>query len=289
MIHSGLGSFLDGPFELSSSVGFLLLLGGALGWLSRRQSLDRAEMGEAIQQLHQMRKALQQSEKIAMLGRLTSRIAHEINNPISAILTRLDCMLNDARDEGRGDSEVEDLRVLLRQTHRLADISGKLLRFARPISAAAEGVDVNACIERAVQCVEHRLPDAELTLNLNLSLNLPRIHGSASALEEVVLNLLTNAIDACPRNGQIYIISALSGGREKALQVFVADTGGGIRPEDLEQVFEPFFTTKGPGAGTGLGLFIAHEIVREHCGTIEVETELGKGTTFVINLPVPSE
>ena len=288
IIHSQFGTILNRPFELFVSMASLLLLGGALGWLSQRKSSQHAEMEATIEQLHQMGRALEQSEKIAILGRLTSRIAHEINNPISAVLTRLECMLQDARDEGRGDAEVEDLHVLLRLTHRLANISGKLLRFARPASEVMEEVDVNAFIERAVQSIEHRLPEKGLTLNLNLSSNLPKVLGHAGDLEEVVLNLLINAIDACPPNGQIYIISALSGGREKTLQVFVADTGGGIRSEDLEQVFEPFFTTKDVGAGTGLGLFITHEIVREHRGTIEVTTEPGKGTTFVINLPVPS-
>ena len=100
------------------------------------------------------------------------------------------------------------------------------------------------------------------------------------------MNLLTNAIDACPVGGQIYVISALSGSREKTLQVLVADTGTGVAAEDLDRVFDPFFTKKTVGKGTGLGLFITHEVVREHHGTIEIETELGKGTTFIMNLPV---
>ena len=177
--------------------------------------------------------------------------------------------------------------MLLGQSRRLADTSGKLLRFARPAPPSSERVDINACIERAVQLIEHRLPDKQLTLNLNLSSELPRVPGRASDLEEVILNLLTNAIDACPSNGQIYIISALSGSREKTLQILVADTGDGIAEQDSDRVFDPFFTTKKVGEGTGLGLFITHEVVREHHGTIEVETEAGKGATFIINLPVP--
>lgn len=287
-VHERFGSVLHTAVELIIAVGFLLLLGGTLGWLSERQKTLDAEMEGVIQELQQTGHTLKQSERVAMLGRLTSSIAHEINNPISAILTRLECMLQEARDEGRSGSLVGDLQVLLRQTRRLADLTGSLLRFARPVRPGTEWVDVNESIERAVQWIEHRLPEKELMLNLNLSSNLPRVRGNAADLEEAVMNLLANAVDACCQRGQIYVISALSGGRQKTVQIFVSDTGEGIDPEHLDQVFDPFFTTKKVGAGTGLGLFITHEIVREQLGTIEVETEPGKGTTFVINLPVVS-
>jgi len=285
--HDLLGTLLIGPLELLLALSSLFLLAGAVGWMSEKQrSRDKAT--EAMTpELRDIAGAMNQAERINMLGRLTANIAHEFNNPISAILTRLDCMLEDARDEGRDATATADLQVLHRQARKLADISGKLLRFARPAPPAADGVDINEAVEKAVDWIEHRLPEKDLLLNLNLSRNLPRIRGQSADLEEAMVNLLTNAIDSCSRNGQIYVISALSGGRERTVQIFVADTGEGIAQEHLREIFDPFFTTKEVGAGTGLGLFITHEIIRRHRGTIEVQSERGKGTTFVINLPVP--
>lgn len=287
-IHSQTSPIFTAPLELLFVAAFLGQIGGSLGWLSERQRKRGQQMEELIQELQHQGRALNQSEKIAILGRLTSSIAHEINNPISSILTRLECMLQDAQDAVRNGHVVDDLQVLLRQTRRLAQISGRLLRFARPASSVPEWIDVNASIERAVQWIEHRLPQKQLMLNLNLSSHLPKVRGSAGDLEEAVMNLLTNAIDACPPSGQIYVISALSGGRRKTIQILVADTGNGIDPAHRDQLFDPFFTTKAIGSGTGLGLFITRQIVREHLGTIEVDTEPGKGTTFIISLPVPS-
>jgi len=284
--HGLLGGLLTRPLELALALGSLFLIAGAVGWVSKeRRSRRRAR--ESLKP-RETEGAMNQAERINLLGRLTANIAHEFNNPISAILTRLDCMIEDARDEGRDAATLADLQVLHRQTRKLADISGKLLRFARPAPPAAEWVDINQAVEKAVEWIEHRLPEKGLLLNLNLSRGLPRIRGQSAEIEEAMVNLLANAIDSCTRDGQIYVISALSGGRERTIQIFVADTGEGIDQGHLGEIFDPFFTTKEVGSGTGLGLFITHEIIRRHRGTIEVQSELGKGTTFVINLPVRS-
>lgn len=273
-------------------VGFMLLTGIASGLISEKEKRDKQQIEQLVKELQAARRVIEHSEKIALLGRLSAGIAHAINNPVSVIATRSERMLLEAKEADRAapgqDALIRDLEVINAHAHRVATIVGNMLAFSRQRALHMTALDINEIVETAVSLVEHRLPEKRLTLNLNLLRHLPHVRGDAGRLQEVLVNILNNAIEASYEGGQIYILSTLSGGPQKELQIFVTDTGVGIPEEDRDKVFDPFFTTKEVGQGTGLGLYVAYQIIKEHGGTITLDSEVGKGTTVTISLPLPS-
>jgi len=144
-------------------------------------------------------------------------------------------------------------------------------------------IDVNKAIEDVVAMVQHEYRTDKIEIELALSTDLPMVIGNSNYLQQVFLNLAINARDAMPKGGRIFISSMLEGFN---VMVRFSDTGGGITQENMDKIFQPFFTTKGEGKGTGLGLAISRNIISQHQGNIRVESELNKGTTFIITLPI---
>ena len=228
-------------------------------------------------------RAARQADKLAALGTLSAGIAHEINNPIGIITSRVEVMLLEAEEDALPAELRRDLDVILRHARRVAAITQGLLSFARQSAGSRGPVNLNQVAEEIVALARKDMSRAQVEVRLKLDPTVPAIVVDANAIGQVLLNLLTNARRAMPDGGEITIETThLSAAR--AVRLAVRDTGSGIPPEILPKIFDPFFTTKPDG--TGLGLSISHGIVQDHHGTLEVRSEVGKGSTFTMTLPL---
>jgi two-component system, NtrC family, sensor kinase len=231
----------------------------------------------------QLEEQLQLSEKMASLGLLAAGVAHEVNTPLTGISSFTQMLLEGADPD---DPRTRLLEKIERQTFRAARIVNGLLNLARQ---GAQGggerthVDLNGVIGDVLALLEHPLQIGRIKVRRDLLSPAPVVMGIEHKLQQVFLNLFLNARDAMPRGGWLTIVSRIDGDRGV---VEVADTGSGIPSEQLSRIYDPFFTTKSIGQGTGLGLSITYGIVREHEGTINVESTVGQGTRFVVSLPL---
>jgi len=242
-------------------------------------AIDITERKRTEEALHKSEQARAEAEKLAAVGRLAAGVAHEINNPLTGVLTFAH-LLRDK--ENMDDQDREDLNLIIHETTRASEIVRGLLDFARERPAEKEPLDVNDVIRRTVRLLGNQQAFQQITLDENLQDDLPQVEGDRNQLQQVLLNLSLNACEAMPQGGTLSISTSVQNG---TVTVKVADTGCGIKKEHLDRVFEPFFSTKPVGEGTGLGLSVSYGIVRQHDGALEVESEEGKGTTFTILLP----
>ena len=241
--------------------------------------------GRDVTDLKRLEEQLIQAEKLAAMGQMLAGVAHELNNPLTAILGVTELL----RDRpGADDSTKRQLELTHRQARRAARIVQNLLEFSRPASPQKKPLDLNNLLERTLQLHEHSLRRSNIEVDFRLQHDLPGVVGDANQLIQVFLNLITNAEQAIREvrdSGRIQIRSGQNGNQ---LAVTVQDDGVGIRPEALPRIFDPFYTTKRPGGGTGLGLSICMSIIREHGGSIEAETLPAGGSAFTIYLPIAS-
>ncbi len=228
-------------------------------------------------------RSLRQSEKLAALGTLAAGLAHEINNPIGIITSRIELMREDAGVQGLPKEARDDLEVLDTHARRVARITHGLLSFARRSPGEKVAVDVGRVVEDTMLLVAKQAQKEEIGLRVEVAPDLPPVLGDRTLLAQVLLNLVNNARDAVQAGGEIFVRAERDPVRAGWTRVIVRDTGVGIPEEHLGRLFEPFFTTK-PG-GTGLGLAMSYGIVREHGGLIGVESRPGEGATFVLSLP----
>jgi signal transduction histidine kinase len=235
---------------------------------------------EDITERRGLERAARQSEKLAALGTLAAGLAHELNNPIGIISTRAELMLLDAESRNVSEEMAEDLRVIHRHAQRVARIAQGLLSFSRSSSGKTGRVDLNQVVDETLLLVDKTIDKDGVLLRRGLAPDLPPIWGDANELQQVVMNLVTNARDAVKGSGEIWIETRDLAGQAGGVQLIVRDTGPGIPPEILPKIFDPFFTTK--AEGTGLGLSISYGIVRDHQGTVDVRSTPGEGTTFVL-------
>lgn len=230
-----------------------------------------------------LERSARQAEKLAALGTLSAGLAHELNNPIGIISSRIELMLREAGEHGLPGQVREDLGVLHRHAQRVARIARGLLTFARQSPGDWRSLDLNHVVEETLLLLERQVTKEGITVRRSLAPDLPPMEGDPNALQQVVLNLLTNARDAMDHGGEIRIETGPAPGRPGWLRLVVADNGPGIPLEHLPKIFDPFYTTKTDG--TGLGLSVSYGIVREHEGTIDVQSQPGKGTTFILTFP----
>ena len=231
-----------------------------------------------------LQNAARQSERLAALGTLAAGIAHEINNPLGIISSRIELMLLEAQSEPLPQPVIEDLMTVHRHAERVARIAQGLLSFARQSPSERAPVDINRVVDDALVLARGQITKVGVTIDTSLAPGLPPVRGDASALGQVIVNLLTNARDAMPEGGELRIETAIAPGAPGWIQVTVSDTGRGMNAATLARIFDPFYTTK--STGTGLGLSISYGIVRDHGGTITAQSTEGAGATFVIRLPV---
>jgi PAS domain S-box-containing protein len=239
---------------------------------------------EVEQELVRQRDALYQSEKLAALGQLVAGVAHEMNNPLSIISSRIELMLAEAEGQPLPPQHREDLQVVHRNVLRVAGVARALRSFARQSTGERHRISLNSVVEETLLLVGKATGADPVRITTALDPALPAILGDANALQQVLLNLLTNAREAMAADGgEVRIETGPAPGRPGWLRLAVADTGPGIRPTDLPHLFEPFYTTK--PAGTGLGLAVSYGIVQDHQGTIEALSPPGQGATFVLSFP----
>lgn len=229
---------------------------------------------------------LRRSDRLASLGTLIASLAHEIRNPLVSIKTFTQLL-----PERMDDEEFRDyfLKVAAGEIDRLTSLINELLGFAKPSEPNLKGEDLNALIDRMGVLIANEAKKKNITLIKNYDPHLPTIMVDAEQLKQVLLNILLNAIQAIEKEGKIWIETRLVQIKQEEktksyAQIEIRDTGMGIPPENIEHVFDPFFSTK--PEGSGLGLAISHQIIHEHGGFIDVESEVGKGTSFRINLPL---
>ncbi len=240
---------------------------------------------------------LMNAEKLASLGRMAAGFAHELNSPLTGIITFAHLIMKRLPPEDKENRE--DLQVIIDQAERCSKIIKGLLGFSRKTGYEKTLTDINSLIERTVAMVKNQAKFHNIEFRLNLQ-KLPQIMVDSHQMEQVFLNLLINAADAMNERGMITISSRLVQNLEdpstvtsplskEFIELEFTDTGPGIPEEYLSKIFEPFFTTKPPGKGTGLGLSVSYGIIKRHGGTIFVKSSLGKGASFFIRLPVKSE
>ncbi|OGS07276.1 MAG: hypothetical protein A2270_08605 [Elusimicrobia bacterium RIFOXYA12_FULL_51_18] len=230
--------------------------------------------------------SLLQSEKLSAVGQLAAGVAHEINNPLGIILGFAQSVVRKIKED---DALALPLKTIEREAIRCKNLVQNLLVFSRASkSETLEELDLNTAMEGVLSLILAQAKARNVELVRELGSGLPKVNANQIQLQQVVLNLAHNAIDAMPKGGTLTIRTALPGRRPGYVELRVLDTGTGI-PKDLQKrIFEPFFTTKEAGKGTGLGLSLAYEIIHKHGGAIELESEEGQGTEFTVYLPVHS-
>ena len=225
---------------------------------------------------------LAQSEKLAAVGQLAAGLAHEINNPLTAIIANTQLL---QRELAGDEDKLELIDLISRAGARATQVVHNLLDLARKEEYIFEPLNVNNTITRAISLLQHEIVSHNINLYYEPGESLSQIMASEDHLQGVWVNLIANAIDAmegCPMQ-EIHIYSQQHGNE---LRVVVSDSGKGIPPEKLSRIFEPFYTTKAPGRGTGLGLSLCHRVIKQHGGTIHVDSQIGSGTKFTVTLPV---
>jgi len=240
---------------------------------------------ERTEELVKMHSYLVRSEKLASLGKLSASIAHEINNPLGGILIYSHLLLEDT---DKNSPYYGNLNKIVRETTRCKDIVKGLLEFARPREPEKSVVDINKIVERSLSIMENQALFQNIRLKKMFASSLPKIVADDPQLQQVFINIILNAAEAMSGNGVLTIESSLNE-EDSHIEVKLSDTGPGIKEEDKKRLFEPFFSTKEVGKGTGLGLSISYSIIQKHQGTIEVKSEVGRGSTFTVKLPLPEE
>lgn len=241
-------------------------------------------IGQDLTRTRELERRVIQAEKLASLGQLAASVVHEINNPMTAVATYADALLKRSVLSPRADpADVEKYRRIVENSERVLRFTRDLVSYARPAQEKPEEVDLDAVIERAAGFCDHLLAKHGVELERH-SGELPRFLAVRQNLLQVFVNLITNACHASTAGGRV-VITTRRADAEHA-EVVVSDTGVGIAPELVARVFEPFFTTKPDGKGTGLGLSIVQAIIESHGGQVSVRSELGRGTSFVILLPM---
>jgi two-component system NtrC family sensor kinase len=265
----------------------------------------RAELNELIEELESKveersrellaaRAEVAQGEKLASIGVLAAGIAHELNNPLTGVLTFTSLMRKKVLD---GSEDAEDLDLVIRETKRCASIIRRLLDFAREKVPVKGFFNLNQVLEDTVRFVERPASLQKIAITMDLDPDLPQIWGDADLIKQVALNILVNAQQAIDGAGTITVVTRtyvakISQPTEETatpmVELAIKDTGCGIPEANMQRIFDPFFTSKEVGKGTGLGLSVSYGIIKAHGGEIKVASVVGQGTTFRILLPITS-
>ena len=238
---------------------------------------DRLKMERALRDTQEQ---LLQSEKLAAMGRLTSQVAHELNNPLYGIMNTLELLKTEIAPDNKRRKILE---MALSETIRLSDLLRKMLSFSKPDQEERQPVDINSVLDEILLLHEKQLRENDINIVNRFTEELGLVNASKNQLRQVFLNMVSNARDAMPDGGTLTVTTSGDG---ESVWIQINDTGVGIRQENLGKIFDSFFTTKGEVKGVGLGLSVCYGFIKEHGGDIEVESEEGVGTAFMITLPV---
>jgi PAS domain S-box-containing protein len=235
---------------------------------------------------------VQQAEKLAVVGQLAAGIAHQIGTPLNVISGSAEYLMMEWSDD---KARPQELEIIIAQTDRITKLIRQLLNFARPARMELHSLDLNDLLHTVLALTEHQIANEGINVTTDFEADLPPILGDANQLEQAFLNIVINAWHAMPDGGSLALSARavpvsdrhrrVGRTTQPGVEVVIADTGTGIAPENMSKIFDPFFSTKGVGKGTGLGLAICRRIIEDHHGSIEVESVVGRGTTFTIWLP----
>jgi len=269
-------------------VEFLTAIGNHIGIALNNANLYKI-IKEAYQDLKEAQEQVVWTGKLASLGKLAATIAHEINNPLAGVLNYVRLILKMLARNHFSHEKLEDvsqyLKLVESEITRCSEIVKDLLAFARRTKITIESNSIKGIINKTLNLISHDLGMKEIQLKNNIAPNLPKVKCDFKQIQQVFLNLMHNASEAMPNGGTLTVSANRAAGPKSFLEVVISDTGCGIAKEDMENIFEPFFTTKEEEKGVGLGLSVAYGIIAKHNGTITVESELGKGSTFRVQLP----
>ncbi|MCP4683694.1 MAG: PAS domain S-box protein [Desulfobacterales bacterium] len=243
--------------------------------LEERLSMER--------KLRQTQEQLLHSEKLAAMGRLTSQIAHELNNPLYGIMNTLELLKTEIPKENKRRKILE---MALSETVRLSEMLRKMLSFSKPDEEERQPTDVNTVIDEILLLYEKQLRENSIIIVSSFQEDLAPVHASRNQLRQIFLNIISNARDAMPDGGTLGVETRLD---NTDIHIKISDTGIGIREENIARIFDAFFTTKGKVKGVGLGLSVCYGFIKDHGGDIMVESRRGSGTTFTIILPISTE
>jgi PAS domain S-box-containing protein len=261
----------------------------AIDWSNTTIMSDNNEIeyiisiGIDITEERHLQEQLLHAEKLSAVGQLSASIAHEINNPLFGIRNVLERLKEKAELD---NSNQEFTELALQECDRIKRLIKDLQDFNRPTSGIMTSIDLHTTIDNMLMLTKKEMANKQISVHKNYATAMPHINAVADQVKQVLLNLLANAMEACKPGGKITITTTKSG---QQVSIKIADTGNGIKPDDLPHIFEPFFTTKAAVKGTGLGLSVSYGIIKRHNGTIFVENNPDAGATFTINLPLKRE
>jgi hypothetical protein len=249
------------------------------------ESIGRLIIFDDVTERVELEEKVIQADRLSSIGILAAGVAHEVNTPL-AVISSYAQMLAKQVQADPGQSKI--LQKITSQTFRASEIINSLLSFSRTSSREFETIDLNQTLRDTVALLDPQLRGAGVAVETDLDPEAAPVWGNAGKLQQVFLNLVLNARDAMPRGGLLTLRTTAGEAEdgEPLAQLEISDTGSGIAPEHLKRIYDPFFTTKGPKHGTGLGLAVSYGIIQEHSGTMNVESEVGRGTTFRIDLPL---
>ena len=272
----------------SEFVEFLTVIGNHIGVAVDNTNMHK-NIKKAYQELKEVQDQIVWTEKLASLGKLAATIAHEINNPLAGVLNYTRLIIKQFSRNRFSPEKLEEilryLKIMESETARCGEIVKDLLAFARRTKITMESNRIEDIIDKTLNLISHELEIKEIQLTKNIASNLPKIKCDFKQIQQVLLNLMYNAIESMSNKGTLTITTNRTNGAMAFLEVAISDTGCGISEKDMENIFEPFYTTKEEGKGVGLGLSVVYGIIAKHNGTISVESELGKGSTFKVRLP----
>jgi PAS domain S-box-containing protein len=243
---------------------------------------DLRERLRIERELREMQQALLQSEKLAAMGKLTSQIAHELNNPIYGIMNTLELLKTEIPPESKRRRILE---LSLSETQRLAEMLRNMLSFSKPEEEKRRPIKINELIEGILLVTEKQMKESNIKVETYFDEGIPDVMASTNQMRQVMLNLIKNAKEAMPKGGTLTVRTSRE---DRKVLIHIQDTGIGIPEELRDKIFEAFFTTKQKVKGVGLGLSVCYGIIKDHGGEIKVESEVDKGTTFTIHLPISS-
>jgi two-component system, NtrC family, sensor kinase len=244
------------------------------------QQIGRLIIFDDVTDRDELERRLVQADKLSSIGLLAAGVAHEVNTPLAVISTYAQML---AKQISEDEQKSKLLDKIAKQTFRASEIVNSLLSFSRTSPTEFVEVDVSKIIQETLNLVDHQMKNSGVEVKLDTPPSLPAIKGNAGKLQQVFLNLFLNARDAMESGGTLSVHAWTENGFAR---IDVADNGQGIAPENLERIYDPFFTTKGARKGNGLGLSVTYGIVREHGGTIEVDSRLGAGSRFRVEIPL---
>jgi PAS domain S-box-containing protein len=278
------------PIEFAADyIEFLTAIGNQIGVAVSNAHLYE-NIKTAYEDLKHAQEQIVQSEKLASLGKLAATIAHEINNPLAAVLTYIRLMIKLKNRNKFSSERIEDiaryLATMESETARCGEIVKNLLAFSRQSKIIIKSRSIIDIIGKTLDLISHDLEIKGIQLRKSIPPDLPKVQCDFQQIQQALLNLIYNASDAMPDGGTLTVAASRKAGAGRFLDVVVSDTGCGIVEEDKEKIFDPFFTTKAEGKGVGLGLSVVYGIITRHSGTIAVESKPGKGSAFTVSLPV---